>query len=199
MRIFQNSKRAEVSVVSKLIITMIVLGLLIYGYKKITDGTTKVLQCKTQEGRCTPGTCDFQSEIPVLSGKAAGCDKDEICCVDISKGGPNPDPGCTAKIEDLGNKCQLPGSTTSDGYCDYAGKCINQCEFCEKYGSDKATIVAKKTSTICSKKYIDKFNDQSTVYGCSCETELCSEADYQSGTCIRGYCSTATTAICCSK
>ncbi|HYD03031.1 MAG TPA: hypothetical protein VEC16_01915 [Alphaproteobacteria bacterium] len=176
-----NAKTGQLNTFAKLVLVVMVVGVLVFAYGRVTAGSNKVLLCSANGGTCTKGTCDFRTQIPALSDKAAGCQKDEICCIPVVDE-DDIDPSCEGKK--LGDVC-------SGGYCDASLKCINHCEFCSKN--------AKQFQSMCDvngQKDIDNFYTKGT-FTCGCTNEECILKE-KDGTCIRNYCGSGST-YCCVK
>ena len=93
----------------------------------------------------------------MLSEKAAGCGKGEICCINIQKDKPPADPKCLNKT--LGYKC---GDAS---YCDFGSQCISKCEFCAL--NSQTDEVMQLNPIVCEKNFV--------YTGFSCK---CTKADY---------------------
>jgi hypothetical protein len=157
-----------------ILVFLLVFGLIVL-YTKVVNGSTKVLQCTANGGECRVGTCDFASQLPALSDKAAGCQKGEICCINITQG-ITEDPLC--KDHKDGEAC----GTDNLHFCSVGGKqCVTKCEFCSinpthENCKDKASLNLFKTGTY--------------AYSCKCTEDQCvGKIDIKGGSeCIRNYC-----------
>jgi len=149
-----------------ILVFLLVFGLIIL-YGKVVKGNTQILQCNANGGQCVTGTCDWGSQVPALSDKAAGCKSGQLCCINISQSTPI-DPIC--ENETLGFKC---GSLQ---YCSAAKTCISKCEFCQA-NSDYESICGK------SNVY------ETGVYKCRCTLSQCQKGtNINDGNCIPNYC-----------
>ncbi|MGV8172507.1 MAG: hypothetical protein ACP5OA_07495 [Candidatus Woesearchaeota archaeon] len=179
------------------LITLVLVGLVIWGsiimYKKFTSGK-ELLKCTAQEGVCTSGTCDWKTQIPILSGNVAGCDKNEICCVNRDKGN-QADPLC---MDAEGND-KLPFGTDcgDDMYCDAGQACVDKCKFCSTNVAAGAEYIGK-VNEICS--YSDENREifeNGRMFSCSCTEQECIDNPTQ---CVQGppyYCGQDTAFYCC--
>lgn len=176
-----------------ILVFLLVFGLIIV-YTKTMKGTTKILECSSNGGECIKGTCDWGKQVPALSDKAAGCEKGQICCINITKGESVPDPKCESKK--IGTAC---GEGTSlNGYrCDAGNQCVTLCEFCSANSKSSDTTIAG----LCKKKPTDADNfAKGGLFSCSCASTECTAAKQRDGTCIINYCPTDLgSTVCCVK
>jgi hypothetical protein len=163
-----------------LIGTFILVFLMVFGlialYSKVMKGGTKVLECKTNGGDCVAGTCDFATQIPALSDKAAGCKSGELCCINITKSKP-ADPKCANLT--VGEGC---GKVM---FCDAALQCVTKCEFCT---NNFWTVEGRKVcGTENNNNPIFETNDGiGKKLSCNCTQKQCT--DKGTNSCISGFC-----------
>jgi hypothetical protein len=180
----KKSKRGMVaSTLGKFILVFLVVFALIILYSKTMRSSNKILECTANGGKCTLGTCDFGTQIPMLSDKAAGCHKDEICCVNVTQSKPPADPKCENKAP--GTSCDTLATPTSQHlmYCDWSSQCVSRCDFCtHNFGTDE--VEQKK---ICIVPGNANFNFEG--YKCGCTRAECvdSKGVWKSN-CISNYC-----------
>jgi len=153
-----------------LIIMILIIIISVQTYNKFVVQGTKVLECTKQGGQCTVGTCNFPSQIPALSDKAAGCGRGELCCLNVTRSEPM-DPLC---MNAEGNSPLPVGTECEDNmFCDIAQVCVDRCEFCSKnannmqYNDQVKKICARMTA-----EAIEKFGKGSS-YSCSCTQTEC--------------------------
>ena len=187
------------SALAETVITLILIGLVIWGsivlYGKWSNGGKQLLQCKTQEGICTPGTCDWKTQIPLLGSKIAGCNIGEICCVPRDKG-QQIDPLCMDAEGNeplpFGNDCGI------DMYCNAAQVCVDKCTFCSTNVANKPNVA--KVEEICQftkNQAAKKTFENGGMFSCSCNLAQC---DASPKACVKGapyYCGESTTDYCC--
>jgi hypothetical protein len=168
------------STLGKFIIVFILVFVLIILFNKTMKGSTKIMQCTANGGQCVDETCEWGKQIPALSSKAAGCEENQICCINITKQKATPDPLCDNRT--LGYACRT-------GYrCDAGKQCVTLCEFCEK---NPRTTIIENGRSICNKLTgdADKFANSDT-FSCSCTNTECTSR-FASGKCMRNYCPAA--------
>ncbi len=189
MNVKNNKKAMSMSV--ETIVIFILVFLLLFGliaiYGKVAKGNTQVLKCTANGGQCVAGTCDWKSQIPALSDKAAGCLTGELCCINITQSKPEIDKACENE-SNVGNSCGIRQ------YCTEAHTCVSQCEFCAiPTFKDKPACQAKASSY-----------NTGTTYSCQCTNAQCSAENIKSGKCIPGVCprdikeTTASDYMCCN-
>jgi hypothetical protein len=135
-------KGMAASTLGKFILIFLVVFILILAFNKIMKGSTVMLECTANGGQCKVNTCDFGTQVPMLGNKAAGCKNGEICCINVNREMPKPDPLCNGLV--FGEKCD----EKKNFYCDWALQCVSRCEFCSKnWGTDE--VKAKYDKGIC--------------------------------------------------
>jgi len=182
-----------------LIGTFILVFLMVFGlialYQKVMKGGTKVLDCKANGGDCVPGTCDFSTQIPALSDKAAGCQSGELCCINITKSNVTADPACKGLT--WGDSCDKSKLM----FCDKALQCVSKCDFCNIYFDrpDKNIVSIcnpkKNTATV-----FETIHKNGKIVSCSCTKAQC-DTKTKTGECIPGLCPSSTDAskyACCT-
>jgi hypothetical protein len=191
MKMNKKNKKGQMSTVMKIILVVLVLTVSIFIYSKVTRGSTKILQCSKNGGDCVKDTCDWLTQIPALSDQAAGCKRNELCCINITQE-DTIDPDCKDKA--FGDPCRTDEKLY---YCSKALTCISKCEFCAKNWGD--TVGKKICDADDIKNVFEKNNDQTEIkhFSCSCKTK-CSASEIKAGTCILLYCpSTTPETYCC--
>ncbi|MGV8086318.1 MAG: hypothetical protein ACP5N1_01680 [Candidatus Woesearchaeota archaeon] len=150
--------------------TFILVFLLVFGlivlYTKVVKGNTTVLLCEKNGGECVKGTCDFGTQLPMLSDKAAGCKSGELCCINITQSVPI-DLLCENKTE--GDKC----GDSNIMYCGASKTCIPKCDFCNNHQehADCKDIEFKRGD-----------------YSCQCSSAQCTPEQISKGNCITNLC-----------
>ena len=151
-------------------------------------GGVNSIKCTRSGGTCE-NTCDRFTQYVFLSGKAAGCEEEQVCCIDVNK--PKPaDPRC-AKLSE-GAYCDDKKLMV----CNVGSQCISKCEYCSvNYGTTKGkTICNSETNTI-----FESADKNNMKLSCACSEAVCSS---KSGSCIADYCpgtdKTANDYVCCA-
>jgi len=189
-----NSNRKGLSG-PELIGTFILVFLMVFGlivlYQKVMKGGTKVIECNATGGDCVTGTCDFATQLPALSDKAAGCGTDQLCCINITKSKPI-DPLC--KGLKAGNKCDKTGVM----YCDMASQCVSKCILCaNNLDTTEINPICYKTTNTPNPFFVN--NRKLGSLSCGCTKTQCDAKNKANGnTCITtsGYCPANT--YCCT-
>jgi hypothetical protein len=163
-----NKKGMAAETLGKFILVFLVVFILILVFNRTMKGGTKVLECTANGGQCKTGTCDFATQVPMLRDKAAGCQNGEICCININKEKPKPDPKCNGQT--LGYLCDK----NTNSFCDWALQCVSKCEFCAKnFGTDEVA------SREVQKRICDP-NFNYADFSCKCTKAECDTKDAKS-------------------
>lgn len=177
------------STLGKFIIVFLLVFTLILLYGKVMKGSTKIMECTTNGGECVDGTCKWGKQVPALSDKAAGCNKGQICCINITQSEKQADPLC---LNGSSNRTVTIGTSCKSGYyCDAAHQCVTRCEFCS------TNYAEFSTSPIC-RSAVTNFTQIGKRMTCACNVTEC--RTLSSSGCVWGYCQgDAVSNYCCVK
>jgi hypothetical protein len=187
-----KNRRGQWSTPMKIILVVLVLLVSSIIYGRIMAGSTRILQCNKNGGDCVTGTCDWLTQVPALSDKAAGCKKSELCCINITFE-ETEDPYC--KDLNVGDRCRIEEANLY--YCGFGKTCVSKCEYCAKFWGEKTL------NSICGEANIKKFEQNnnpkiSQQWGCSCGGDICTDEMQRQGKCILNFCpSTDPETYCC--
>jgi len=176
----------------KIILVVLVLLVSVIIYGKVMAGSTRILQCNKNGGDCVTGTCDWLTQVPALSDKAAGCKSNELCCINITIANTE-DPYC--KDLKVGDRCRITDDKLY--YCGYGNTCVSLCEYCAKFWGDDTK------NSVCGAANIQKFKANNNPkltqqWSCSCGADTCTTDMQNAGKCITGFCpSTDPETYCC--
>jgi len=207
---YNNVHKRGMSELGSTLITLLLVGLVIWGtivlYGKWSSGGKQLLQCTAQEGVCTAGTCDWRTQVPILSGKISGCKDKELCCVERNKG-QQVDPMC---MDAEGNDPLPFGTECGDNMlCDAAQVCVDRCTFCStNVGNTEVATYAATVNKECGfsdnaeSDAIKKVFEKGGMFSCSCNQEQC---DANREVCVYSpagmdvyYCGVDTADYCCA-
>jgi hypothetical protein len=179
----RHNKKGDVNWhILSLVLAVLVFIAAIIGWNQLMK-SKDIIKCKNQDGVCA-SKCQFPTQVAWLSDRAAGCDRGELCCINITRSKPI-DPMCT----NAEGTEPLPfGTECDDGmYCDMAQVCVNLCEFCSTNVNNKQyeNVVKERCSrmTDADKKKFEK----GMVFTCGCTQKECTDAPDK---CVFGYCPT---------
>lgn len=176
-----------------LIGTFILVFLMVFGlialYSKVMKGGTKVLECNANGGDCVTGTCDFATQIPALSDKAAGCESGELCCINITKSAPPINPKCANASDNFNKNKATPCGTRM--YCDTGSQCVTQCEFCAKnfYTVEGRPVCGTGDDAKPKNTIFENMNYANKALSCNCTKAQC-DTKTKTGECISLFCPT---------
>jgi hypothetical protein len=184
--------------------TFILVFLMVFGlialYQKVMKGGTKVLECHANGGECVTGTCDFATQVPALSDKAAGCKSGELCCINITKSKP-VDPLCANKT--VGAPC----NNSKVMFCDAAPKCVSKCDFCNNnFNTVEGRPICGLTKDPLVLNPVFEINKKNgKMLSCSCTSKQCTDKKgLKDPECISNFCprasaeTTASDYACCT-